>query len=114
MSGCVNRVMLVGRCARDPAESHQQPGSVSVVLGLSEMFRDPHGVRRERMTWVRVRSWDGTARVFRDHIRKGSYIAIEGHLEQFEEEGRDGGRVRGLEVVCERVTFLGRPRSEGE
>ncbi len=61
--------------------------------------------------FVRVSAWDRQAEVCHEYLAKGRRVAVDGRLRSrsWEEEGK---RRSAVEVVANRVQFLGGPRSE--
>ena len=102
----VNRVVLVGRLAKDP-ELRKTASDISFAtftLAVDNRVREADGTR-------------GTifidCRVFRDQAenlvkatRKGSKVAVDGSLNQRNFERRDGTKGKSIEIVVDSVTFL--------
>ena len=102
----VNRVVLVGRLAKDP-ELRKTASDISFAtftLAVDNRVREADGTR-------------GTifidCRVFRDQAenlvkatRKGSKVAVDGSLNQRNFERRDGTKGKAIEIVVDSVTFL--------
>jgi single-strand DNA-binding protein len=55
--------------------------------------------------------WGKQAEASAQYLDKGSPIMVEGRLQTREWEGKDGQRRNVVEVVAERVQFLGRPKA---
>ena len=102
----VNRVVLVGRLAKDPElrKTNSDISFATFTLAVDNRVKESDGTR-------------GTifidCRVFRDqadslvkNTRKGSKIAIDGSLNQRNFERRDGTKGKAIEIVVDSVTFL--------
>ena len=102
----VNRVVLVGRLAKDPElrKTNSDVSFATFTLAVDNRMRDADGNR-------------GTifidCRVFRDQAenlvkatRKGSKVAVDGSLNQRNFERKDGTKGKAIEIVVDSVTFL--------
>jgi len=107
MSG-LNKVILVGNLGRDP-EMHYTPDGLPVTdfsLAVTDGKADT--------VWYRVSCWRGLAEVTNKHLVKGQQVYVEGRLRPREYEGQDGKRHFTLDVVSDKVVFLGRKADHGE
>jgi single-strand DNA-binding protein len=57
--------------------------------------------------------WGKQAEASAQYLEKGSPVMVEGRLQTREWEGKDGQRRNVVEVVAERIQFLGRARAAG-
>ena len=102
----VNRVVLVGRLAKDP-ELRKTASDISFAtftLAVDNRVREADGTRGTNFI---------DCRVFRDQAenlvkatRKGSKVAVDGSLNQRNFERRDGTKGKAIEIVVDSVTFL--------
>lgn len=102
MSG-LNKVTLIGNLGRDP-EMHYTPEGVPVTdfsLAVSD------GSKVETV-WFRVSCWRNLAETINKHLKKGVQVYVEGRLRPKQFEGKDGKSHSALDVVAEKVVFLGR------
>ena len=108
MSG-LNKSILVGNLGRDP-EMRYTPDGVPVTafsLAVSD------GKKAEAV-WFRISCWRGLAELTNKHLTKGQQVYVEGRLHPHEYDDRDGKRRIALDVVAEKVVFLGRkPDNDG-
>jgi single-strand DNA-binding protein len=106
MSG-LNKAILVGNLGRDP-EMRFTPDGIGVTdfsLAVSEGKSDT--------VWFRISCWRGLAELTNKYLRKGQQVYVEGRLRPREYEGQDGKRRFTLDVVAEKVVFLGhKPENE--
>ncbi len=119
----INRVILIGRLTRDP-ETRSLPSGTGCLEPTCGVQRQPEGRRRrlcERPNYFDVSVFGASAESVDRYMRKGSRIAVDGHLEWREWETADNQRRQAVSVVAETVQFLDSPAaiqsgdgSEGE
>ena len=84
MSGCLNRVTLIGHLGGDPEQRTTQAGApvVTFSLATSQNWKDPEsGEKRERTEWHRVVVFNpGLLKIAAQFLKKGSKALIEGEL----------------------------------
>lgn len=102
----LNKVILVGRLARDP-ELRYTPSGVAVAnftLAVQRPFTNQHG---ERDTdFIRVVVWRKLAETCANNLAKGRLVAVDGHLQVRSYEGKDGQQRQATEVIANDVRFL--------
>jgi single-strand DNA-binding protein len=100
----LNRATLICRLTRDPQLRHTKSGRavstlrVAVNDGPEPAFHD-------------VVVWGKTAEAVCQHMRKGRLIHVEGRIQLRSWTAKDGSERRNVEVVAQRVQFLGRGSS---
>jgi single-strand DNA-binding protein len=101
----VNAVMLIGNLATE-VELRELAPDKKLAKFLLAVDRPKEGAD---FVWVAV--WDRQAEVSSEYLHKGSRVAIDGRLRSrtWEEDGR---RRDAVEVVANRVQFLGSRRAE--
>jgi len=103
MSG-LNKVILVGNLGRDPEMRYTKDGVP--VTDFSLAVSD--GSKAADTTWFRVSCWRGLGELANTHLRKGRQVYVEGRLRPREYEGQDGAPRFALDVVADKVVFLGK------
>lgn len=115
----MNKVFLLGKLTKDPELRflHNGQSVANLRLALNRRYKTSGGERKEEVTYVGVEVWGGAAEACGEHLRKGSQALIEGRL-KLKEWTTDGGEKRSvLEVVADRVQFIGgnvRAESDGD
>ena len=71
------------------------------------------GERRQETHFFTVVVWGKQAESCGEYLDKGSQVMVEGRLQTREWETKDGQKRNVVEVVAERVQFLGRPKAAG-
>ena len=105
----LNKVLLIGRLTKDP-ELRQTPGGQSVCkmrLATDRTWRDRDGGEKKEVLYIDVTVWARQAETCAEYLKKGRPVFIEGRLTFDEWEDKDGQKRSKLEVVGERIQFLG-------
>jgi single-strand DNA-binding protein len=106
MSWDINRVILVGRLASD-VELKYTPSGVPVAK-----FRIAVGGKQrvdggDNVSFFTVVTWNKQAETCGKFLSKGKQIAVDGRLEQRSWIGQDGVKRNSIEIIAERIEFLG-------
>jgi single-strand DNA-binding protein len=105
----MNRVNLIGNLATDVElrEVGEDKKVASFLLAIGRGGRDAGA------DFVGVSVWDRQAELCAEYLSKGRRVGVDGYLRSrnWEEDGR---RRRVVEVVGQRVDFLGGPRRESD
>jgi single-strand DNA-binding protein len=92
MSGCVNKVILVGNLGKDPAMKDGKDGKIArFSLALNRQWRDKDsGERKQNTTWVNVVVFNkGLAEVAEKYLKKGASCYLEGEISVRQYTGDD-------------------------
>ena len=102
----VNRVVLVGRLAKDPElrKTNSDVSFATFTLAVDNRLRDADGNRGT--IFIDCRVFRDQAESMVKNTRKGSKIAVDGSLNQRNFERRDGTKGKSIEVIVDSVTFL--------
>jgi single-strand DNA-binding protein len=109
----LNKVFLMGNLTRPP-ELRYTPSGTAVAdlrLAVNRYYTTPGGERREETCFLTVVVWGKQAETCGEYLDKGSPILVEGRLQTREWEGKDGQKRTVVEVVAERVQFMGRGKA---
>jgi single-strand DNA-binding protein len=112
MSG-VNQITIVGNVGSAPELSYSQ-NSVPFCrfsVAVNEQWKTD-GEKRERVTWFPVITFNGLAETCANYIDRGRLVAIQGRVQTREYEDRAGTKHQVMQVVAEKVTFLGAGKRE--
>ena len=106
--GGVNKVFLVGRLGKDPADRVTPGGTrVSSFSMATDRFRsDGNGGTQQTTEWHRVTAFGKLAESCNQYLRKGRLVFIEGALQTRSWEKPPGEKHYMTEVVASNVTFL--------
>lgn len=107
----VNTVMLVGRLASEPEIKTTETGKeiVRISVAVNRSFKNPDGTYDT--DFIDCTLWDGLAKNLSEYCKKGDTIGIRGRLQVSTYE-KDGTKIKRVDVIAERVTFLGSTTKE--
>ena len=120
----LNQVYLVGNLTRDP-ELRFTPGGMAVCnlgLAVNRVYTDKKGEKQKETCFLRVVVWGKQGETCGSYLKKGRPVLVEGRLQSRSWE-KDGQKQNTIEIVANRVQFLGtgegrpggdRPRGGGE
>ena len=102
----LNRIILMGRLARDPELRHTQTGTpvASFRLAVDRDFKDK--TTGEKATdWIDVVAWRQTAEFVSRYFTKGRMAVVEGRLQMRDWTDKEGNKRTSAEVVADNVYF---------
>lgn len=87
-----NQVILVGSLGADPEIRYTQGGTtvLNFRVATTERWKDTTGAQKEETEWHSVVCFGKPAEESAPHLRKGSYVRVEGKLktESYEKDGQ--------------------------
>jgi len=110
-----NKVLLMGNLTRDPELRYIPSGTAVVKFGLAvnrDYVDKQSGDKKESVCFVDITVWGKQAETCNQYLTKGRPVFIEGRLEFSSWETKEGDKRSKLEVVAERVQFLGGRKDE--
>jgi single-strand DNA-binding protein len=107
MSG-VNQITIVGHVGSTPELSYGQSNVpfCRFSVAVNEQWKSD-GEKREKVTWFPVVTFNGLAETCAHYIDRARLVAIQGRVQTREYEDRAGTQHQVMQVVAEKVTFLG-------
>ena len=111
----LNKVFLIGNLTRAP-ELRYTPSGMAVAdlrLAVNNRYQTQSGDKREDTCFLNVVVWGKQAESCGEYLDKGSPILVEGRLQTRDWETKDGQKRTVVEVVAQRVQFMGRPKTAG-
>lgn len=104
----LNKVILIGHLVRDPEIRHTQTGaSVCNFSIASNHGYVADGEKKQTASFFNCIAWAKLGETIREYLSKGSQVAIEGRLQQRSWEDQKGNKRSTVEIVVEKVQFLG-------
>ncbi len=100
----LNKVILMGRCGRDP-EMRMTPSGVPVTTVTLAVDRDFGKDGNKETDWIDVVAWRETAKFLADHFSKGKLAVVSGRLQIRGWTDKDGNKRKTAEVVVDNVYF---------
>ena len=110
----LNRIIIMGRLARDPELRRTQAGVpvTSFRLAVDRDFKDK--TTGERGTdWIDVVAWRQTGEFVSRYFTKGRMAVVEGRLQMRDWTDKEGNKRTSAEVVADNVYF-GDSRRDGD
>ena len=110
----LNRIIIMGRLARDPELRHTQAGVAvaSFRLAVDRDFKDK--ATGERATdWIDVVAWRQTGEFVSRYFTKGRMAVVEGRLQMRDWTDKEGNKRTSAEVVADNVYFGDSKRDGG-
>lgn len=112
MAWDINRVVLVGRLANEIELKGNGDKSIA-KFGLAVGGRpNPDGT--DNVSFFDIVTFGKTADNCASFLKKGTQVAVEGRLQQSRWQAQDGGRRSKVEVIADRVEFLGGSVNSGQ
>jgi single-strand DNA-binding protein len=111
----MNRVFLIGNLTRAPELRYTPSGTAvsDLRLAVNRSYTTQGGDKREETCFLTVVVWGKQAETGAQYLDKGSPVLVEGRLQTRDWETKDGQKRNVVEVVAERLQFLGRGRAGG-
>ena len=104
-----SKVILLGNLTRDP-ELRAIPSGSQVCnfdLAMNRVYTTQAGERKEEVCYMTIVVWGKQGENCAQYLKKGRQALVEGHLQQRSWTTPEGQKRSKLEVVAERVQFLG-------
>lgn len=105
----LNRVFLMGNLTRDPELRYTPSGMAVCNLGIAvnREFFDKQKQKQKEVTFLNVVVWGKSGEACGSYLKKGRPVFVEGRLQSRSWEGKDGQKNKTIEVVADRVQFMG-------
>lgn len=111
MTGTLNKALLIGHLGQDPDIRTMNSGETVVHLSIatSEAWKNKStGARRDATEWHRVVLYKRLAEMAQQHLKKGTLIYVEGHLQTRKWTGKDSVERHTTEIIADEVRVLQR------
>ena len=113
----MNKVILVGRLARDPEVRYTQSGKAwaRMTIAVDRRFsRSSGGDQQQTADFIPLVAWDKLAEICGNNLRKGRQILVEGRMQVRSYEAQDGTKKYATDVVINEMEFMdSKPRDNG-
>jgi len=101
----MNRVVLVGRLARDPNELRRSMNNVAVI-SFTIAVDNRSKKEDDSADYISCVAFNKTAEFVDNYFKKGLLVGIDGRLQTRNYDDKNGNKVYVTEVVCENVQIL--------
>lgn len=110
----LNVVLLMGNLTRDPELRFTPAGTAVCKFGLAmnRKWKKPDGTLQDEVCFVDVTAWKRSAELCSEYLKKGQPACVEGRL-RLDRWEKDGQKHSKLEVVANRIHFVGGGRNGG-
>lgn len=110
----LNKVFLIGNLTRDPELRYIPNGTAVAKFGLAvnRTYKSQDGELKEEPCFVDIVTWGKIAETCANYLTKGRPIFVEGRLQYNSWETPDGQKRSKIDVVAERIQFLGSAKSQ--
>ena len=105
----MNKVILMGRLARDPEVRYTANGTCVATLTIATdrpVSRDNAG-SAPSADFIPCVAWDRTAELAGNYVAKGRQVLVQGSNRTRRYESKDGTKRYVMEVVIDRIEFIG-------
>ena len=111
----LNKVLMIGNLTRDPELRYVPSGTPVATFGLAvnRTFMTQNKEKKDEVCFVRVVVFGKQAESCSQYLTKGRPVFIEGRL-QYRAWEQDGQKRSTLDIVADRVQFLGSPPAKHE
>jgi single-strand DNA-binding protein len=112
MSG-VNQITIVGNVGSPPELSYGQNNNpfCRFSVAVNEQWKTD-GEKREKVTWFPVIAFNGISEACANYLERGRLVAVQGRVQTREYDDKEGTKHQVMQVVAEKVTFLGGAKRE--
>src|SRR5699024_11970778 len=103
----MNRVVIVGRLARDVDLRYTGNSGIAIAnftVAANRQFKNQRGEREA--VFINCVVWRAAAENLANYMKKGSMIVVDGRLQSRRYDDKDGKTVFVTEVVADTVQFL--------
>ncbi len=113
----VNKAILLGFIGKDPELKYMPSGKAVTTFSMatSNKWTGKDGQKHDETTWHNIVAWDKQAETIKEYMAKGSRIFIEGRIDNYTYDKKDGsGKGYGSQVIVQSFQFMGdKPSVEG-
>jgi len=116
MSSSYQKVIIVGKLARDPEAKVTTSGTTvsNFTVVTDKKFKDKDGAYKEKAAFHRCKCFGKKADVINQYLKKGSLVCLEGELD-YGDYTKDGVKHYTTDIVVSDFTMMGgKPQSGGE
>ncbi len=108
----LNKMLLIGNLTKDPEVRYLPSGKAVATLRVAstEKYKTSTGESKEDTLFVDTVVFGRQAETCGQYLKKGRPVFVEGRLRIRDYDARDGSKRRAVEVVANRVQFLGGAR----
>lgn len=101
----VNKVIIVGRCGKDPELRYTPSGDAVANLAVATSYKPKD--KPEITEWHRISFFGKLAEIVGQYLKKGSSVYVEGRLQTRKYTDKDGVEKFATDIIAEQMQMLG-------
>ena len=109
----LNRIVVMGRCGKDPEIRMTQKGTAVASVTLA-VDRDYSADQNKETDWIDVVAFGKTAEFVEKYFSKGQMAVVSGRLQIRNWEDKEGNKRRSAEILADHVYFGGGKKDRAE
>ena len=102
----MNKVILVGRLARDPEVKYTQTGKAVATFAIAVNRFGGGKDGQKDADFIPIVAWEKLAEISGNNLSKGQRVLIEGRMQVRQYETNDGQKRTIAEVIAQNIEFL--------
>jgi single-strand DNA-binding protein len=104
----VNKVILMGCLGKDPELTYAATGNACCRFSVATTEKwKSDGETKEKTTWHNIVFWGKTAEIVANYFKKGNRIFIEGKIDNYTYDKKDGsGKGYSSQVIGQTFSFI--------
>jgi single-strand DNA-binding protein len=112
----INRVIITGNLTRDPELRSTNSGTqvCELRVAVNSSRKDESGNWVDKPNYFNVKVWGAQGENCATYLSKGRPVAIDGRLDWREWEDQNGNKRQTIDIVADRVQFLGSRDGSGQ
>ena len=102
----VNQIVLVWRLVKTPELKITETGkpTTTITLAVPRNYKNEEGVYDT--DFIDTTLWNSVAENTVEYCKVGDMVGVKGHIQTRNVEDKEGNKIKKVEVVAEKVTFL--------
>lgn len=113
----MNKVIISGNLTKDPEVRYTQNGKAMAKMGIAvrRAYRSKTADNNQQDTdFFNLTAWEKTAEFCGNYLKKGSRVIVEGRLQTYNYESKDGAKRSGVDIQVENIEFGNSKAADGE
>ncbi len=108
--------IIGGHLTRDPELKYLASGQALTTFSVASnrYYKNAEGEKQEEVLFLRTTVWGKQAETVAEYLSKGSPVLVQGYLKENSWTAEDGTEKRQIELVADRVQFVGGKKDSDE
>ena len=108
----MNKIFISGNLTRDPEVRYTNSGKAMARMGIAVQRGYKKQDGSQEVDFFNMTAWEKTAEFCGHYLKKGSRVLVEGRLQTYNYEGKDGSKRSGMDIMVENIEFASSKSSE--